>query len=68
MSIFFRVIDRDTGFLVPPSVDEWLPDGHLARFVVEAVNAPHAAGERSPSLKSGPAPSGTAIFQVRYAK
>jgi len=33
----FRVIDRDTGFLMPPSVDEWLPQRHLARFVVEVV-------------------------------
>src|SRR6202046_3583393 len=35
----FRPIDRDTGFLLPPSVDEWLPEKHLARFVVEAVIA-----------------------------
>jgi transposase len=33
----FRVIDRDTGFLMPPSVDEWLPQRHLARFVVELI-------------------------------
>jgi transposase len=33
----FRPIDRDTGFLLSPSVDEWLPDRHLARFVVEVV-------------------------------
>jgi transposase len=33
----FRPIDRDTGFLLPPSVDEWLPERHLARFVVEIV-------------------------------
>ena len=33
----FRPIDRDTGFLTPPSVDEWLPERHLARFVVEAT-------------------------------
>ena len=31
----FRPIDRQTGFLLPPSVDEWLPEKHLARFVVE---------------------------------
>ena len=31
----FRTIDRQTGFLLPPSVDEWLPETHLARFVVE---------------------------------
>jgi transposase len=33
----FRPVDRDTGFLFPPSVDEWLPERHLARFVVEVV-------------------------------
>ena len=33
----FRPINR-TGFLLPPSVDEWLPQRHLARFVVEVVD------------------------------
>ncbi len=33
----FRTIDRQTGFLLPPSVDEWLPERHLARFVVEVI-------------------------------
>src|ERR1700739_1394111 len=32
-----RALDRDTGFLLPPSVDEWLPERHLARFVVEVI-------------------------------
>ena len=34
----FRPTDRLTGFLMPPSVDEWLPQTHLARFVVEVVD------------------------------
>jgi len=34
----FRQIDRQTGFLLPPSVDEWLPQRHLARFVVEVID------------------------------
>jgi transposase len=34
----FRQIDRDTGFLMPPSVNEWLPEKHLARFVVEVID------------------------------
>ncbi len=34
----FRIIDRQTGFLLPPSVDDWLPERHLARFVVEVVD------------------------------
>jgi transposase len=32
----FKTIDRDTEYLFPPSVQEWLQD-HLARFVVEIV-------------------------------
>jgi len=35
----FRPIDRDTGYLLPPSVDEWLPERHLARFVVEVIDS-----------------------------
>jgi transposase len=34
----FRPTDRLTSFLLPPSVDEWLPRQHLARFVVEVVD------------------------------
>jgi transposase len=35
----FRPVDRATGFLLPPSVDEWLPEKHLARFVVEVIDS-----------------------------
>jgi len=34
----YRAIDRETGFLLPPSIDDWLPEKHLARFVVELVD------------------------------
>ena len=34
----FRQVDRQTGFRLPPSVDEWLPERHLARFVVEVID------------------------------
>jgi transposase len=34
----FRPIDRQTGFLLPPSVDDWLSEKHLARFVVELID------------------------------
>ena len=33
----FRRFDPDQILLLPPSLDEWLPDGHLARFVAELV-------------------------------
>ena len=34
----FRDVDRQTAFLLPPSVDEWLPERHLARFIVEVID------------------------------
>ncbi len=34
----FRAFDRQTGFLLPPSVNEWLPEKHLARFVSEVID------------------------------
>lgn len=37
MSDTFRQVDRETLFLLPPSMDDWLPEGHLARFIVEIV-------------------------------
>ena len=33
----FRQIDRETFFLLPPSLDDWLSEGHLGRFIVEIV-------------------------------
>jgi transposase len=35
----FRPIDRETEYLLPPSVQDWLPKGHLARYVVDVVEA-----------------------------
>jgi transposase len=29
---------HNTIYLLPPSLEDWLPEGHLARFVVEIVN------------------------------
>jgi transposase len=34
----FRELDRDTPYLLPPSLNEWLPERHLARFVVEVID------------------------------
>ncbi|GKS70467.1 hypothetical protein W03_24710 [Nitrosomonas sp. PY1] len=33
----FRPINRQTDYLFPPSMNNWLPEKHLARFVVETV-------------------------------
>jgi transposase len=34
----FRTCDLDQVFLLPPSLQDWLPENHLARFVAEVVN------------------------------
>lgn len=38
MSRRFRPVDRSTPYLLPPSLQEWLPEEHLARFIVEIVD------------------------------
>src|SRR4030088_2310922 len=35
----FIACDRDQAFLLPPDVRDWLPEGHLAWFVLDAVAA-----------------------------
>jgi transposase len=34
----FIVTDRKTDYLLPPSVDNWLNEDHLARYIVEVVD------------------------------
>ena len=38
MSGKFQPINRDTAYLLPPSLQDWLPEKHLARFVVDIVD------------------------------
>ena len=33
----FIPVDRQTNYLFPPSVEDWLPENHLARFIVEVI-------------------------------
>lgn len=37
MSKSFRTCDLDQPFLLPPSLQDWLPENHLARFIAELV-------------------------------
>jgi len=34
----FIAIDRKTDYLLPPLVDDWLNEDHLARYIVEVVD------------------------------
>lgn len=38
MSTNFIPVDRNTIYLLPPSVQDWLPEDHLARFIVDIVS------------------------------
>src|SRR5665647_725475 len=38
MSQRFRVCDLNQPLLLPPSLQDWLPEGHLARFVSDVVD------------------------------
>jgi transposase len=37
MAKWYRPVDRDQAFLLPPSMTDWLPEDHLVWFVIEAV-------------------------------
>jgi hypothetical protein len=37
MKVAFVEVDRETLNLLPPSIQDWLPEKHLVRFVVEIV-------------------------------
>jgi transposase len=48
----FRVCSYDQPFLLPPSLQDWLPESHLARFIADVMNeldlsAIYASYERS---------------------
>jgi len=51
----FRTCDRATLYLLPPSVEDWLPQGHLARFVVEIVDQLDLSSMTSASRGAGSA-------------
>jgi hypothetical protein len=37
MKVTFVEVDRETLYLLPPSIQDWLPEKHPVRFVVEIV-------------------------------
>lgn len=34
----FKSYNRQQHYLLPPSIDEWLPENHLARFIIEVID------------------------------
>lgn len=58
----FRPIDRKTAYLLPPSVEEWLPEDHLARFIVEVVDGLDLSRMEKAYRGSGSAPYHPAVL------
>ncbi len=56
----FRNFDRDTAFLLPPSINGWLPEKHLARFIVEVID-----GLDLPAMSNSYRGSGSASYHPR---
>src|SRR5215210_3590635 len=50
----FLVCDREQPFLLPPDVREWLPDDHLAWFVIDAVGVMGTAAFYAAYRQDGP--------------
>jgi transposase len=57
----YRPVDRDQPFLLPPDMRDWLPAGHLAWFVIDAVNALDISG-----LEVRATPAGSAAGRAAY--
>ena len=47
MSKIFRPYDPDQQLLLPPALQEWLPEDHLAYFISDVVN------QLDPRLRGG---------------
>jgi transposase len=58
----FRPIDRETGYILPPSIDDWLPENHLARFIVEVVDRLDLSAMRRSYRGSGSASYGPGLL------
>jgi hypothetical protein len=73
----FVACDREQSFLMPPDVREWLPEGHLAWFVIDAVaemdlEAFYAAYRRDdreslPKTFARPSPAHASGAECRYS-
>jgi hypothetical protein len=50
MRVTFVDLDRDTLYLLPPSIQEWLPEKQLARFVVDIVEKYREIAKKRVSL------------------
>jgi transposase len=61
MAYGYRAVQRDQPFLLPPDVRDWLPAGHLAWFVIDAVAVLDVS-----RLQARVTPAGSAAGRAAY--
>jgi transposase len=61
MAYGYRPVDRDQPFLLPPDMRDWLPSGHLAWFVIDAVGVLDLS-----RFAARPTPAGSAAGRAAY--
>jgi transposase len=49
----YRLVDRETPFLLPPDIREWLPAGHFALFLLDVVARLDTSALHSRSRRGG---------------
>lgn len=54
MTASYLPYNPDQSFLLPPSLEEWLPEGHLAYFIGETVDALDLSAFHARYAKGGP--------------
>ena len=62
MGYNFLPCDRDQAYLLPPSLRDWLPEDHLAWFVIDAVEQMELSGLYAPYRADG---WGAAAFEPK---
>ena len=63
----FRPLDRETPIFLQPSIQEWLPEQHLGRFVVEIVEQLELSEITSRYSVAASQPITAAAVVLRYA-
>lgn len=54
MNSKFKTIDRHTRYLFPPAIQDWLPENHLARFLVDIISQLDLAAIKHNYTDKGP--------------
>ena len=67
MSIRYVVVDRDTPMLLPPRLQDWLPEGHLVQLSPEPEDTSRTKKRGMSFFSTGVAAQTSADFKPLFA-